>query len=130
MTLVQELVFAGVVMEGRRLGRTIGFPTANLDLPDEGLPAFGVFAALTLLPDGRTRGGVANLGRRPTVGGGAAVLEVHLFDLDEDLYGQRLEVRLVRRLRDERRFPGLDALRVQIELDATAARAVLSVAAT
>ena len=119
-------VIAGVGSEGRRLGRTLGFPTANVVPPAGRLPAFGVYAVRVRLADGRTLGGVANLGRRPTFGGTAPLLETHLFDFSADLYGQRLEVQLVAHLRDERRFSRLDDLQRQMEADARAARSVLA----
>ena len=119
----------GRVVQGRRLGRTLGFPTANIRLDGARPPISGVFAvrvmrpcALTALP------GVANVGRRPTVsdaGAAALQLEVHLFDQALDLYGERLRVELVARLRAERKFASLDALREQIARDAAAARALL-----
>jgi riboflavin kinase / FMN adenylyltransferase len=123
---------SGSVAEGDRRGRQLGFPTANLpDVPEE-LPPFGVYAVVVDRVD--TSGpralakGVANIGVRPTVKDTASkpLLEVHLFDLDENLYGQRLRVHLVARLRDEQRFAGLDALRAQIMRDAAAARAALA----
>lgn len=119
----------GTIVEGHRRGRTIGFPTANLD-PDRVLmPADGVYAVIArALGGARERGpllrGVANLGTRPTFAAGRSV-EVHLFDFDADLYGARLRVGLVARLREERRFDGVEALRAQIARDAEGARARL-----
>jgi riboflavin kinase / FMN adenylyltransferase len=115
----------GVVVAGDRRGRTLGFPTANLD-PDETLhPKDGVyFVALRDLTALRSHFGVANLGARPTVAAGRSV-EVHLFDFDGDLYGHRLRVGYVARLRDERRFPSVEALRAQIERDVAEARRLL-----
>ncbi|AKT42805.1 riboflavin biosynthesis protein RibF [Chondromyces crocatus] len=122
----------GRVVQGDRRGRTIGFPTCNLAEVMEALPPFGVYATLVdrVSADGHAAvlaGGVANLGRRPTVKDPAAppTLEVHLFDHDEDLYGCQLRVHLIARLRPEKRFSGLDELRAQIAADATAARQVL-----
>lgn len=126
---------AGVVVRGDQRGRTIGFPTANLDGCREQLPPFGVYSVVVdqLADDdpesGAARGawlaaGVANIGVRPTVKEGAPPsVEVNLFDFDGDLYGARLRVHLLGRLRGEQRFPGLDALRAQIARDASAARA-------
>ncbi|MBL8831065.1 MAG: bifunctional riboflavin kinase/FAD synthetase [Rhodospirillales bacterium] len=114
----------GRVRHGDRRGRTIGFPTANLSLGPYLPPALGVYAVRVdgAVP-GRTLGGVANLGVRPTVGGDPAPrLEVHLFDFAGDLYGRRLVVSLVEFLRPERKFDGLDALKAQIAADAAAAR--------
>ncbi len=112
----------GTVVEGRKLGRTIGFPTANLNTGEAQLPPDGVWAVRALLPDGRLLAGVANLGMRPTIGGTARSLEVHLFDFSGDLYGESLEIRFVRHLRPEIKFPSLDELCLQIQRDAQAAR--------
>ncbi|MCL6450854.1 MAG: bifunctional riboflavin kinase/FAD synthetase [Acetobacteraceae bacterium] len=115
----------GVVEAGERRGRALGFPTANLR-PDPALayPAPGVYA-VTVLWGGRSWGGVANLGQRPTFGGGRNWLEVHLLGFDGDLYGQWLEVDFERRLRDERRFGSVEELRAQIARDVSCAQAVL-----
>ncbi len=117
---------SGIVRTGDKLGRTIGFPTANVTLGRYIQPAFGVFAVRVSLADGRVTDGVANLGARPTVGGTAPRLEVHLFDFDEDLYGQRIDVALIARIRAEKKFDGLDALKAQIARDGDAARRLLS----
>lgn len=119
----------GEVMQGDQRGRQLGFPTANIALGDYVRPAFGVYAVRVRLPDGRIVPGVANIGNRPTVGGTEARLEVHLFDLDEDLYGQVLEVELVAFIRPEMKFAGLDQLKARIALDAAEARKRLSSAA-
>jgi riboflavin kinase/FMN adenylyltransferase len=119
----------GRVEHGDELGRTIGFPTANLDLGEYLRPAFGVYAVRAGVDAGRDtvwHEGVANLGRRPTVGGLTERLEVHLFDVAPDLYGQHLRVQLIGFLRPEQRFSGLDALREQIARDGVAARAALA----
>ncbi|HUB95223.1 MAG TPA: bifunctional riboflavin kinase/FAD synthetase [Stellaceae bacterium] len=118
----------GRVRLGDRLGRTIGFPTANLALADYLRPAAGVYAVRAGLTEGgRTRwfDGAANLGWRPTVGGTDLRLETHLFDFDGDLYGRRLRVAFIERLRPEQRFSGLDALKAQIAEDCVRARARL-----
>jgi riboflavin kinase/FMN adenylyltransferase len=115
----------GVVIRGDQRGRTIGFPTANLQPQDVLLPADGVYAVVARrldVPDAPCLGGVANLGVRPTVGAGRSV-EVHLFDWHGDLYDAPLRVAFVARLREERRFAGLDALVTQIRRDADDARA-------
>jgi len=113
----------GVVVHGDHLGRTLGFPTANVALGDYVRPAFGIYAARTRLPDGREIPGVAYVGRRPTVNGVDERLEVHLFDFDEDLYGQTLETDLIGFIRGDQRFEGLEALKEQIARDCAAARA-------
>ncbi|HSK38463.1 MAG TPA: riboflavin biosynthesis protein RibF, partial [Arenibaculum sp.] len=128
--LGREWEIEGRVEQGFQRGRTIGFPTANVALGDYLRPAFGVYAVRAGVDRGnatRWYPGVANLGRRPTVGGTSELLEVHLFDFQDDLYGQHLRVRLVDFLRRERKFDGLDALRGQIARDAEAARRSLSI---
>ena len=116
---------SGSVVLGAQRGRTIGVPTANLDGVGEALPPYGVYAVLVdEVIDGVARAhstGVANIGLRPTVSGGFSV-EVHLFDFAGDLYGATLRVHLIARLRDERKFAGLDELKAQIALDAAQAR--------
>jgi riboflavin kinase/FMN adenylyltransferase len=112
----------GTVVLGDQRGRTLGFPTANLEPPPHRLvPADGVYAARV---DGRPA--VMNIGVRPTVGGTRRVVEVHLLDWSGDLYGQRLTVELVARLRAEQRFPSLEALVAQIHADVAAARTALA----
>ncbi|WP_417481055.1 bifunctional riboflavin kinase/FAD synthetase [Maricaulis sp.] len=117
----------GIVVQGNQRGRTIGFPTANIDLGDYVRPAYGVYAVRVGI-DGQPadRPAVANIGTRPTVDGVTELLEVHLLDFDGDLYGRELAVEFHDHLRAERRFDGLDALKAQIALDATRARDVLT----
>jgi riboflavin kinase/FMN adenylyltransferase len=115
----------GVVQHGDERGRTLGFPTANIPLGRHLEPARGVYAVIVRLPDGELHRGVANIGRRPTVGGTESRVEAHLFEFDGDLYGQELAVALHAFLREERRFPDLAALRAQIAEDAAQARALL-----
>jgi riboflavin kinase / FMN adenylyltransferase len=112
---------SGIVEGGDRRGRTIGFPTANLGGVTEVLPPHGVYAVFA-----DDRPAVMNLGLRPTVDGKSLRVEVHLFDFDGDLYGQPMRVHLVERLREEKKFSGLDELKAQIARDAEAARAVLA----
>lgn len=115
----------GAVVAGAQLGRTLGFPTANLATPSlQHLPADGVYA-VTAERAGALLPGVANLGVRPTVGGTARILEAHLFDFAGDLYGETLALRFVARLRDQVRFPSLDALKEQIARDVQQARDLL-----
>ncbi|MGE0716179.1 MAG: bifunctional riboflavin kinase/FAD synthetase [Alphaproteobacteria bacterium] len=118
----------GRVESGHRRGRTIGFPTANIDLADYLRPATGVYAVEARLdaPDSPTWRGVANFGRRPTVDGSSLWLEVHLFDFAGDLYGRHLRVAFREYLRGERKFDGLAALTAQIAEDAARARALLA----
>ena len=117
----------GVVVEGQKLGRKLGFPTANVELDGYVLPRLGSYATRTRLPDGRLLPGVANIGENPTTGLVNARLEVWLFDFDEDIYGQTIETELVAFLRPEAKFDGLEALVAQVADDANKARAVLGV---
>ena len=119
----------GCVETGRKLGRTIGFPTANLDLGELLEPARGVYAvSVGLQEDGGWvwRDAVANLGVRPTVDGEKLAFEVHIFDFSEDIYGRALRVRMLDFIRPERRFDGLDALKAQIAVDCDTARRLLA----
>ena len=108
----------GVVVAGNRMGRTIGFPTANMQLyePLKLVPLNGVYAVETEVL-GRTFAGMCNIGIRPTVGGTARTIETHILGFNEDIYGLPMRIRFVRRIRDERKFPSLDALRTQLEQD-------------
>ncbi|MBE8969498.1 bifunctional riboflavin kinase/FAD synthetase [Nostocales cyanobacterium LEGE 12452] len=123
----------GDVVQGQQLGRTIGFPTANLQLPKEKfLPRQGVYAVRVFTLDETSDTalsenlGVMNIGNRPTVNGTYSSAEVHLFDWSGDLYGKKLVVQLVKFLRPEQKFPSLEALKTQIQLDCVVAREVLS----
>ena len=125
----------GTVIHGDHRGRTLGFPTANLGGVEELVPPHGVYAVLVErldrpdVPRALARG-VANIGVRPTVGGGPSI-EAHLLDFhpaeeaERDLYGARLRFYLVAYLRSEQKFPNLDALRSQIAVDSAAARGIL-----
>jgi riboflavin kinase/FMN adenylyltransferase len=123
--LGRDYTILGTVEEGKHLGRTLGFPTANLSAHSEQLPPNGVYAAEGLL-DGETMRGVVNLGVRPTVASEAPerVLEFHLFDLDRDLYGEEIELRFLEYLRPEQKFESLAALREQIARDVKRAHAI------
>jgi riboflavin kinase / FMN adenylyltransferase len=117
---------SGRVAHGDARGRTLGFPTANLPVR-RGPPAIrGVYAAWVEGAAAQPLPAVVNVGIRPTVGGERALLEAHLLGFSGSLYGTRLRMRFVRRLREERRFPSVDALRAQIERDADEARACLA----
>lgn len=111
--LGRDYEVCGKVIEGQRLGRTLGFPTANLELGDVQLPKDGVW----VVEVNKQYRGVANLGTRPTVGGEKRILEVHLMNFSGDLYGQVLRVRFSGFLRAERKFDSLDSLKNQIKLD-------------
>jgi riboflavin kinase/FMN adenylyltransferase len=119
----------GTVIHGDARGRTIGFPTANLLLDTELLPALGVYATWVSVDGGPRIPGVMNFGQRPTVDGTRLSPEVHLLGFSGDLYGCGLSVELVGRLREERKFPSLEALVAQIREDARAAAARLGVVA-
>ncbi len=118
----------GRVKHGDARGREMGFPTANISLPTLLKPAYGVYAVRVSLPDGKLQNGVANWGVRPTMDGMREWLEVHLFDFKGDLYGQRLEVALMSKLRNEQRFDSLDALKAQIAKDCSHAKEILGCA--
>jgi riboflavin kinase/FMN adenylyltransferase len=116
----------GRVARGRELGRTLGFPTANLRLQRHKPPVQGVMAVRVFGIEPRALAAVASLGTRPTVDGTDMLLEVHVFDFAGDLYGQEIEVEFVAKLRDEIKFDSLDALTVQMKRDAAQAREILS----
>jgi riboflavin kinase/FMN adenylyltransferase len=122
----------GRVFRGSQLGRKLGYPTANMKLAVEPSPLAGVFAVQARVLSGPARtawlNGVASLGTRPVVGGGDFLVEVHFFDFEADLYGRRLEVRFIRKLRDEANFESLDALVAQMRKDEAQARDVLQMA--
>jgi len=117
----------GRVQKGAQRGRTINFPTANIEFGDLVRPKFGVYAVEVTLPDGGHKYGVANTGNRPTVGGEAARLEVNIFDYAGDLYGQRLKVHFRAFIRPEQKFESFDALKNQIQKDADGARALFGI---
>jgi riboflavin kinase/FMN adenylyltransferase len=125
--LGRPFVIEGKVEYGNQLGRTLGYPTANIHLRDRVSPIQGIFAVRVGLGECECAWpGVASLGVRPTVNQVTQpLLEVHLFDFEGDLYGQRMAVEFVGKLRDEQKFGGLDALTAQMDRDATAARAML-----
>jgi riboflavin kinase / FMN adenylyltransferase len=106
----------GTVVAGRRRGREIGFPTANLQTPNELIPPHGVYATTTTI-DGVVHAGITNVGVRPTFGEGELTVETHLLNYSGDLYGRSVRLGFVQRIRDERQFPDVDALREQIEAD-------------
>ena len=119
----------GVVIEGDKRGRTIGFPTANIPVAlDRAWPADGVYAGYFTRENGDRHGCAINIGRRPTFYEHAehSILEAHLLDFDDDLYGERGRVEFIKFLRDEHRFDGIDALATQLKLDITHTREVLS----
>lgn len=124
--LGRPFALSGRVRPGRRLGRVLGFPTANLPLGPRRYACEGIHA-VRVDGEGLQRWpGVASIGQRPTVGGGETWLEVHLFDFAGDLYGKRLRVEFCARLREERRFPSLEAMIEEMRHDAERARAALA----
>jgi riboflavin kinase/FMN adenylyltransferase len=116
----------GYVVRGANLGKKLGYPTANLKIRARPSPLQGVFAVYARCAGDRWRAGVSNLGWRPAVNGKEPLLEVHFFDFDKDLYGQRLEVQFVAKLRDELNFKSIDDLVVQMKSDEAQARACLA----
>jgi riboflavin kinase/FMN adenylyltransferase len=124
--LTRPFAIAGEVRHGAKLGRTIGYPTANLDLGSYLRPAYGIYAVRGRLPGGRIVGGAANLGIRPSFDPPVELLEPYFFDFSGDLYGQTIEVELIAYLRPEARFDTLDALVAQMDRDCAAARAILA----
>jgi riboflavin kinase/FMN adenylyltransferase len=125
--LGRPFVIEGKVEYGKQLGRTLGYPTANIHLQQRVSPVHGVFAVRVGLGEGECSWpGVASLGVRPTINEvSEPLLEVHLFDFDGDLYGQRMAVEFVAKLRDEQKFDGLEPLKVQMAADARMARELL-----
>ncbi|WP_372917504.1 bifunctional riboflavin kinase/FAD synthetase [Sandarakinorhabdus sp.] len=123
--LTRPFSIRGVVEHGAKLGRTLGFPTANMVLGDYVRPAYGVYAVQVVLPSGERVDGVANLGIRPMIEPRLELLETWLMDWSGDLYGQTLDVELVAYLRPEMKLNGLEALKAQIAADANAARRIL-----
>jgi riboflavin kinase/FMN adenylyltransferase len=125
LLLGRDYGIPGLVIEGMHLGRKIGFPTANIRLYRRVSPVAGVFAARVSGAGLDRHPGVAAVGTRPTVGGVEMLLEVHLFDFDGDLYGQRLMVDFIAKLRDEEHYPDLETMVAQIRRDASQARELL-----
>jgi len=124
--LGRDYSILGAVVRGDQLGRSLGFPTANLAAHNEQFPPNGVYAVSALWRDQALKG-VVNLGVRPTLGAanGERLLELHLLDFDRDIYGEDIEVTFLSRLRPERKFPSLEALKAQIAHDVAEARRVL-----
>lgn len=124
--LTRPFAIRGEVIGGDRRGRELGYPTANMRLANYLRPAYGIYAVRATLPDGRTLGGVANLGIRPSFDPPVELLESFFFDFSGDLYGQQLDVALIDYLRPEARFTDMAALTAQMDRDAEQARTVLS----
>lgn len=124
--LTRPFAVAGTVVHGDKVGRTIGYPTANVEMGDYLRPAYGIYAVRGRLEDGRVLDGAANLGVRPQFSPPKELLEPFFFDFADDLYGRRIAVELVEYLRPEARFDGLPALVAQMDADCARARAVLA----
>ncbi|WP_260599740.1 bifunctional riboflavin kinase/FAD synthetase [Sphingomonas endolithica] len=124
--LTRPYAIRGTVQHGDKLGRTIGYPTANVDMANYLRPAYGIYAVRGRLADGRVLAGAANLGIRPTFDPPKELLEPFFFDFAEDLYGQTIEVELIDFLRAEAKFDSLDALTAQMDLDCARARMILA----
>tara|TARA_Y100000816_G_C26097790_1_gene581266 strand:+ start:1243 stop:2187 length:945 start_codon:yes stop_codon:yes gene_type:complete len=122
--LGRPYTFSGKVVYGKQLGRTIGVPTANLWIPKQRLPIAGVYAVKCSLA-GASFNGIANMGIRPTVDGSKPVLEIHIFNFSESIYGQRLTVEFKNKLRDEKKFDNIDLLKEQILQDISQAKEIL-----
>ncbi len=123
--LTRPFAIRGEVIHGDKRGRTIGYPTANMDLGEYVRPAYGIYAVRATLPDGRVIDGAANLGIRPTFDPPKELLETFLLDFAGDLYGQTIEIALIERLRGEEKFDGLDALVAQMDRDVAKVRMIL-----
>ena len=123
--LTRPFTVEGMVQHGDKVGRTIGFPTANVDMGHYLRPRYGIYAVKGRLPDGRVLNGAANLGIRPTFDPPKELLEPHFFDFAEDIYGQVIQVEFHHFLRGEAKFDGLDALMDQIAKDCDVARGLL-----
>jgi riboflavin kinase/FMN adenylyltransferase len=124
--LGRDFSIGGHVGRGNQLGRTLGYPTANIRLGRRVSPVGGIFAVRVRGAATRLLPGVASLGTRPTINGTEPLLEAHLFDFDGDLYGRRIEVEFVAKLRDEQKFADLDTMVRQIDRDAAQARKILA----
>ena len=124
--LTRPFAIAGVVQHGDKVGRTIGYPTANIDLGTYLRPAYGIYAVTGRLDDGMVLRGAANLGIRPSFDPPKELLEPYFFDFAGDLYGRTVEVALIEYLRPEAKFATLDDLIRQMDLDCAKAKAVLS----
>ena len=122
--LGRPYTFSGKVVHGQHLGRTINIPTANIWLPKQKLPINGVYAVECYLNDQIIQG-IANMGVRPTIGGSSPVLEIHLFEFDKDIYSERLIVKFIKKIRDEKKFDNLDMLKLQIQEDILIAKNIL-----
>ncbi len=111
-------MLSGIVVKGNQLGRTIGFPTANIEIPESYklIPKYGVYL-VTAIVNNKSIFGMMNIGIKPTLGGNLLSIEVHLLHFSEDIYGQKIQVNVIERLRDEQKFESFEALKLQLEVD-------------
>lgn len=111
-------MLSGIVVKGNQLGRTIGFPTANIEIPESYklIPKYGVYL-VTAIVNKKAVFGMMNIGIKPTLGGNLLSIEVHLLHLSEDIYGQKIQVNVIERLREEQKFESFEALKLQLEVD-------------
>lgn len=111
-------MLSGIVVKGNQLGRTIGFPTANIEIPESYklIPKYGVYL-VTAIVNKKAVFGMMNIGIKPTLGGNLLSIEVHLLHFSEDIYGQKIQVNVIERLREEQKFESLEALKLQLEVD-------------
>jgi len=124
--LSRDYAIEGVVQRGDQRGRELGYPTANLSLGDYQRPKYGIYAVRVTLGDGSEHPGVANLGIRPTFDPPTELLEAHLFDVERDLYGEKIEVALHAYIREEKKFESVDALVAEMKRDEAEARELLA----
>ncbi len=117
---------SGFVVEGNKIGRTLGYPTANLAYADASQvqPAQGVYTAMVYV-DGSWHEGMANIGIRPTIDAEKVTIEVHLFNFNKDIYGKKINIAFLSRIRDEMRFNSLSELKIQLDKDALTAKELL-----
>ncbi len=123
--LGRRYLMSGRVVSGQRLGHTLGFPTANIKLNRKLSPIVGIFAVRVLGLGAQPLDAIASLGTRPTVDGIEPILEVHIFDFSDDIYGKYIDVEFVAKLRDEEKFPDLESMTEQMHVDAAEARKIL-----
>ena len=123
---VRPLTFEGRVVTGNRIGRTIGFPTANITVSGVEPSLYGIYTTTLILEDGRSYTGVSNVGVKPTVGSDHPLLEVHIFDFVDDIYGMHVIATLHEKIRPEQRFSSLQALKDQLAMDVKQARDLMA----
>ena len=127
--LTENFPLVGRVIKGQKLGRELGFPTANIEVDKELkiIPKNGAYAVWAITPDGTKHKAMLNIGEKPTVSDGSNTsIEVNILDFSEDLYGENLEIRFVKRLRDEMRFANVEELKAALNNDENAVRKILS----